>query len=86
MTAAPPNFFHPERLDGEGFKTYRHRLKTGALASGQGRLIAGHKPSKAKLARRALVAAVGIRQAKKLTRRAMAHLRGMKLPPVEAAV
>jgi hypothetical protein len=72
MMVAPPNFYRPERLDGEGFKTYRHRLKLGKQAATLGGLLDRHKATQARKMRRALVNSIGIRQAKKWLRHAKA--------------
>lgn len=72
MTGAPPNFVRPERLDGEGFKTYQHRRRVGKAAAQMTRLLRNHKATQAKLMRRALVDVIGIRQAKKWLRNAKA--------------
>ena len=79
MTGAPPNFFRPERLDGEGFKTYQHRRRVSKAAAHMGRLLRGHKATQAKLMRRALVNAIGIRQAKKWLRNAKAARRAQEV-------
>lgn len=91
---APVNFFRPERLEGEGFKTYQHRRKLGLQAAHMTRLVRNHTATKAKKMRRALVDALGIRQAKKWLRHAKAararavaeQLQDPTLPMVPAPV
>jgi hypothetical protein len=75
MSAPPVNFFRPERLEGEGLKTYRHRRNLSSQAAHMGWIMRNHQATKAKKARRALVAAIGIRQAKKWLRLARASRR-----------
>lgn len=72
MSKTPENLYRPERLDGEGFKTYRHRLWVAKLGAKMTVRVESPGPSKGKSARRKLVDALGVRQAKKLIRAARA--------------
>ena len=60
----------PERLTGESQTSYRHRQRISKLAARVTRLVKNHKAKPAKLMRRKLVDALGIRQAKKWLRAA----------------
>lgn len=69
MNKRPENLYVPERLEGEGIKTYHHRQKISRLAARMGTVIRDYTASPARLARRKLVKEVGIRQARKVIRK-----------------
>ena len=58
----------PERLTNETMEQYRSRRRLSRLVAGHGRLLVGHKAAPYKVARRKLVAQIGIRQFKKAWR------------------
>ena len=94
MTTSPmmhATLYRPDRLTGESQASYHHRQRISQLAARLTKVIKNHKASPARLMRRKLVDALGIRQAKKWFRAAKAARRQAEklqdstvtMPPVQ---
>ena len=59
------NIHNPIRLDGETQLAYRHRQKVSKALAGRGELLAGHRASPERRARRAMNRLYGARAVRK---------------------